>query len=409
MAGRCFCCNLRGNQRPSRKGPFCGGAAVKAIVGARIFDGSGWIDGDAFLVAGGSVHSLLAPEDVPSDVERVDAAGMLVVPGFIDLQVNGGGGVLLNNQPDLEGIRTICETHARFGTTALLPTLITDRTEVLVQVLAAGKAAWDARIPGYLGLHLEGPHLSLARKGTHDPTLIRPMTAPDLERLIRASRTFGAGLVTVAPENVTREQVEALCDVGYRVSLGHTDASFDVAAAYTESGATMVTHLFNAMSQLGSREPGLVGAGLTLPELYCGMIADGFHVDPASMGVALRGKTGRGHIFLVTDAMSTIGTQDSGLLLNGRQVHRSGGRLTLADGTLAGADIDMLSCVRYVHERLGLSLDEALRMASAYPAEAIGASAKGHLAPGADADFLVLTPLLQLVSTWIGGHCVYKA
>lgn len=153
----------------------------------------------------------------------------------------------------------------------------------------------------------------------------------------------------------------------------------------------------------------MVGAALSLPGLHCGLIADGFHVDPVTMGVALRAKTGPGHIFLVTDAMSTIGTDDTGFVLNGRQVYRQGGRLTLADGTLAGADIDMLSCVRYVHEKLGLPLEEALRMASAYPAAAIGASAKGHLAVGADADFLVLTPDLDLVSTWIGGQCVYRA
>lgn len=382
---------------------------IAAISGARIFDGAQWIDGHDLLVAGGMVTGTALAGQSSSGVERIDADGLLVVPGFMDLQVNGGGGVLLNNQPDLEGIETVCAAHARFGSTALLPTLITDRSEVLVSALDAGKAAWEARVPGYLGLHLEGPHLSVGRKGTHDPDLIRPMTDIDLARLKDAAGTFGFSLITIAPENVTPDQVEALCEAGYRVSLGHTDASHTTALTYAESGATLVTHLFNAMSQLGNREPGLVGAALALPSLHCGLIADGFHVDPVTMGIALRAKTGPGRIFLVTDAMSTIGTDDTGFMLNGRQVYRQGGRLTLADGTLAGADIDMLSCVRYVHEVIGLPLDEALRMASTYPAAAIGASAKGHLAAGADADFLLLTPDLDLVSTWIGGRCVYRA
>ncbi|SMC46613.1 N-acetylglucosamine-6-phosphate deacetylase [Rhizobium sp. RU36D] len=382
---------------------------VAAVSGARIFDGSQWIEGHDLMVAGGMVTGLGAAGQSSHGVGRIDADGLLVVPGFIDLQVNGGGGVLLNNQPDLEGIETICAAHARFGSTALLPTLITDRSDVLVSALAAGKAAWEQRVPGYLGLHLEGPHLSVGRKGTHDPELIRPMTDLDLTRLRDAAGSFGFSLMTVAPENVTPAQVEALCEAGYRVSLGHTDAGYTTALSYAESGATLVTHLFNAMSQLGNREPGVVGAALALPGLHCGLIADGFHVDPVSMGIALRAKSGPGRIFLVTDAMSTIGTDDTGFMLNGREVYRQGGRLTLADGTLAGADIDMLSCVRYVHEVIGLPLEEALRMASTYPAAAIGASAKGHLAAGADADFLLLTPDLDLVSTWIGGRCVYRA
>lgn len=377
-----------------------------AVKGARIFDGHGWVEGGSLVVSDGVVSAM---GEVPAGAEQVDASGMIVVPGFVDLQVNGGGGVLFNNKPDLDGLKTICEAHARYGSTALMPTLITDRVDILVEALAAGKVAEEAGLPGYLGLHLEGPHLSLARKGTHDPALIRPMEGADLDRLVAAAGSFGAAMITVAPESVTREQVGALVAAGYRVSLGHTDTSYATASAYAESGATLITHLFNAMSQLGNREPGMVGAALALPQYHCGLIADGFHVDPAAMGIAIRAKSGPGRIFLVTDAMSTIGTDDTGFELNGRQVYRNGGRLTLADGTLAGADIDMLSCVRYVWENLGLPLEVALRMASLYPAEAIGAAAKGHLSQGADADFLVLTPDLQLVSTWIGGRCVYRA
>ncbi|MGF9694338.1 N-acetylglucosamine-6-phosphate deacetylase [Rhizobium sp. 0TCS1.26] len=378
-----------------------------AVTGGRIFDGTQILDGSALLVQDGKIESIVAEALVPADLERVDARGSLVVPGFVDLQVNGGGGVLFNNRPTLEGIATICSAHARFGTTALMVTLITDTPEVRDTAIAAGAKAHRQGVPGYLGLHLEGPHLSLARKGTHDPALIRPMEATDLAALQSGYGTFGHALTTIAPESVTVEQVRALREGGYVVSLGHTDCGAATAFSYLHAGATMATHLFNAMSQMGNREPGMVGAMLAAGQASCGLIADGFHVDPLAMGVALRAKAGPGRIFLVTDAMSTIGTDDDGFELNGRRVYRRDGRLTLADGTLAGADIDMLSCVRFVHHRLDRPLTEALNMASLYPAEAIGATSKGRLAEGMDADFLLLSQDLELLSTYIGGVCVY--
>ncbi|THF48062.1 N-acetylglucosamine-6-phosphate deacetylase [Allorhizobium terrae] len=382
--------------------------ATFAVTGGKIFDGNRFLDRAAMVVSKGKIVSIDAENALPADINRIDAEGALIVPGFIDLQVNGGGGVLLNNQPNLDGIRTICATHARYGTTALLPTLITDHASVRDQTLVAAQAAFDAKVPGFLGLHLEGPHLSLSRKGTHDPALIRPMNEDDLKVLCHAAGRFGVSLITIAPENVTPEQVKRLHAAGYVISLGHTDVQCADVAVYVAAGASMVTHLFNAMSQLGNREPGLVGAALETPALSCGLIADGFHVDPASMAIALRAKTGPGRIFLVTDAMSTIGTDEAGFVLNGRQIYRKNGRLTLADGTLAGADIDMLSCVRFIHHHLRLPLPEALNMASLYPAQAINCNHKGQLAVGLDADFLLLSPEIELRSTWIGGNCVHS-
>jgi N-acetylglucosamine-6-phosphate deacetylase len=341
--------------------------------------------------------------DVPADARPVPADGLSLVPGFIDLQVNGGGGVLLNEQHDLEGIRTICAAHARFGTTGLLPTLITDNREVTAETIAAGLAAQQAAVPGFLGLHLEGPHLSVARKGAHDPNLIRPMEQADLDRIIAARQAL-------APENATNAQIAALYEAGITVSLGHSDCGYRTAASAVDAGARMMTHLFNAMSPLGHREPGMVGAALDLGHLHAGLIADGFHVDPASIRVALRAKRGPGRIFLVTDAMSTIGTDMKSFFLNGREIFREGGRLTLADGTLAGADIDMASCVRYMRDDVGIDLEEALRMASLYPAEAIGlAGRKGRLTHGHDADFTVIDGDVNVVSTWIAGTPVFAA
>lgn len=377
-----------------------------ALLSQRIFDGEQLFYDHAVVVENGRVTDIVPRQDVPSGHEVRDMGDALVTPGFVDLQVNGGGGVLFNNEPSLKGIGAICRAHAAYGTTSVMVTLITDTPAIRDTALAAGKAAHAARTAGYLGLHLEGPHLSLARKGTHDPDLIRPMEEEDLAVLCAASGTFGRALTTVAAENVTPEQVSRLRDAGYVVSLGHTDIAASMVAPYADAGVSMVTHLFNAMSQMGNREPGVVGAALDDGRIFCGLIADGFHVDPVAMRVALRAKSGPGRIFLVTDAMSTIGTDDDGFELNGRQVFRRGGRLTLADGTLAGADIDMLSCVRFTHVRLGVSLVEALRMASRYPAEAIGADTKGMLKPGFDADMVVLDGGLDLHSTWIGGEVV---
>lgn len=384
--------------------------ALTALTGARIFDGDLWHEDSALLLADGKVAAIAAARDVPADARVVPMDGHSLVPGFIDLQVNGGGGVLLNERPDLEGIRTICAAHARFGTTGLLPTLITDNVQVTTETIAAGLAAQAAKVPGFLGLHLEGPHLSVARKGAHDPNLIRPMEQADLERTIEARHSLDALLMTLAPENATNDQIAALRAAGVTVSLGHSDCGYRTAAAAAEAGASMMTHLFNAMSPLGHREPGMVGAALDLGHLNAGLIADGFHVDPASIGVALRAKRGPGRIFLVTDAMSTIGTDMRSFFLNGREIFREGGRLTLANGTLAGADIDMASCIRFMRDKVGIDLEEALRMASLYPAEAIGMTGrKGRLTHGHDADFAVIDDNVNVVSTWIAGTPVFAA
>jgi N-acetylglucosamine-6-phosphate deacetylase len=361
-------------------------------------------------IVDGKVASLEAVEHLPEGENVIDVSGQLIVPGFIDLQVNGGGGVLLNEDRTVEGIAAICAAHAKFGTTALLPTLITDRPDIVSETLAAGKVAKAQKVPGFLGLHMEGPHLSLAKKGAHDPQLIRPMSDEDSRELIDAKRGLDVLLSTVAPENVSAEQVTALSSAGVTVSLGHTEATFELANRYQAAGARMATHLFNAMRPFGHREPGLGGAALTNGALYCGLIADGIHVHPAAMEIALKSKSHPGRICLVTDAMSPIGTDMTSFTLNGREILRRDGILTLADGTLAGADIDMLSCILYVHKKLNVPLEEALRMASLYPAEAVKVDQhKGRLRSGFDADLVVLTPDLQLTSTWIGGSQVFRA
>ncbi|MGB3897152.1 MAG: N-acetylglucosamine-6-phosphate deacetylase [Mesorhizobium sp.] len=385
-------------------------SAMLALTGARIFDGDAWHDDSALLLRDGLVEGIVPATAAPADAESVDTGGGILAPGFIDLQVNGGGGVMLNDHPDVATIETICRAHAPFGTTALLPTLITDTPEITAAALAAGAEVARKKVPGFLGLHLEGPHLSLARKGAHDPKLIRPMTDADEAALIAARADMPALLTTVAPESVTRQRVSVLAGAGLVVSLGHSDTDYATAGTFADAGATVVTHLFNAMSQVSNRAPGLAGAAIDSGRLFAGLIADGIHVHPAVMGIALRAKQGPARIFLVTDAMATIGTDMTSFTLNGRTVHRRDGRLTLDDGTLAGADLDMISAVRFVHRRIGLDLGEALRMASAYPAAAIGQAHRlGRLAKGMAANIVGLDGDLGVTGVWIDGEKIFAA
>mgnify|MGYP001106390249 CR=1 FL=1 len=379
-----------------------------AISGARIFDGSAWHERKSLVIGAGKVKRIVPAGSEPDDARICPAVGRMIVPGFVDLQVNGGGGVLLNEDPSVDAIRTICAAHAQFGTTALLPTLITDTPEVTRRALSAGRGAAEDGVPGFLGLHLEGPHISVARKGAHDPSLIRPMEEADLDRLVSARPILPVLMTTVAPENTTADQVAKLARAGLLVSLGHTDTDYATAVAYAGAGARLATHLFNAMSPLSHRAPGMVGAALQTGALWVGLIADGHHVDPAAIAIALRAKMEPGRIFLVTDAMSTVGTSLQSFELNGRTIYRREGRLTLADGTLAGSDIDMIASVRFMHRSVGVAIEEALRMAALYPAEAAGiGDRKGRLSAGFDADFIELSDRLEVEATWIGGTKVH--
>lgn len=363
--------------------------SLTAMVGARVFDGDRIREEAAVLVSGGTVLDVVRAQDVPAHAERRVLDGGLLAPGFVDLQVNGGGGVMLNDGPSGQAIEQIAAAHRPFGTTGLLPTLITDTPAVTAAAIAAAAEA-AGRIPGVLGLHLEGPHLAPARKGAHLAELMRPLAEADVARLIEARERVGVLMVTVAVEQAPPRLIRRLADAGVIVSLGHTDAGYDAARAAIDAGARAVTHLFNAMSQLGNRDPGMVGAALAASAVFCGIIADGHHVHPESLRVALAAKRGPGRLYLVTDAMASVGWSGDSFTLGGRTVYRRGGRLTLADGTLAGADIDMASAVRYAARDLGLGTEEALRMACLYPAELIGDTRRGRLRRGAVAEIVHL-------------------
>ena len=349
----------------------------RAFLGADIFDGSTFHIGKALLLEDDSMPGIVSAEDIPEGFARVALDGGTILPGFVDLQVNGGGGVMLNDETTVDAVATIAKAHATTGTRALLPTLITDTPAKTRAAVDAVEAAIAKCVPGIIGIHLEGPHLSVARKGAHDPTLIRPMEEEDEAFLCEAAQRLPNVLVTLATENVSNAQIQRLTKAGVIVSLGHTDCSSAEAEAAFAAGARCATHLFNAMSQIGSREPGLVGAALNTSYVSAGLIADNIHVHPTSMRTALAAKRGPGQVFLVSDAMSTVGSDITEFWLNGRRVLRKDGQLTLEDGTLAGADLDMPTAVANLIEKVGIAPVDAFAMATSAPA-ALLRSAMGY-------------------------------
>lgn len=378
----------------------------KIFSGARIFDGQRFHDDKALIVSNGRVEAIAAAGELP-DGEHTRFEGGVLSAGFIDAQVNGGGGRMLNDEPSPASMYMIAEGHRPYGTTALLPTLITDTADATVAAIEAAKESVKSN-RGVAGLHLEGPHLAPARKGAHLAELMRPVEDKDVKAFIAAKEAIGTLLVTMAAEQVTAKQVRELSEAGVTVSIGHSDCSSEAAEARFDAGARGVTHLFNAMSQLGHRAPGLVGAAIDHPSVWCGIIADGHHVDPKALRTALRAKRGEGKLFFVTDAMSLVGSEQDSFTLNGRTVRRERGgfcsKLVLSDGTLAGSDVDMASTIRYGVNYLELTLAETLRMATSYPARFLRLDDRGHLSPGARADLVHLTDALEVTRTFISGE-----
>jgi N-acetylglucosamine-6-phosphate deacetylase len=372
-----------------------------AVVATAVFDGEARHDDYAVMIEGSRISGLLPRRELPKELStRVLPEGSWLAPGFIDIQVNGGGDVLLNDHPNPTAMAEIARAHRKFGTTALLPTLITDTPAKMRAALqAANKAA--ASNPGVLGIHLEGPFLSAEKPGVHDRALIRVPGPEDIE-MLTAPRA-GVTLVTLAPERVPSGFIAQLVKAGVRVSLGHSMATYNETKAAQAEGLTGFTHLFNAMRPLGSRDPGPVAAALETRAAFFGMIVDGEHVDPAVLRLALRGVA---HPMLVTDAMPPAGGINTTFMLCGEEIAVRDGRCARADGTLAGAALDMASAVRNCVELLGVPLTQALRFASTEPARFLGLEAAlGRLAPGYRADLVAFDPgSMRIHATWVAGE-----
>ena len=377
-----------------------------ALVNARVLHGEGFQSGLAVLVRDGRIQDLLPDDDARLNrVQKHDLGGEYLVPGFIDCQVNGGGGMLFNDAPYVDTIRRIGAAHSRFGTTGFLPTLISDDRCVMRSAVSAVDAAIAAGVPGVLGIHLEGPYLAPARRGIHDAAKFQIPGADDIELLTSLSR--GKVLVTIAPERVPDAIVRKLHAGGVLIAAGHTAADYDEMVRALAAGVRGFTHLFNAMSPLHSREPGAVGAALENRDSWCGIIADGQHVHPATLRVALAAKP-HGKVFLVTDAMPPVGSDQTTFTLNGETITCNDGRCVNAQGTLAGSALDMASAVRNTVAQLRVDLAEAARMASTYPAAFLDiAATHGQIAKGYVADFVVLNEAIEVRETWIAGNRVF--
>jgi N-acetylglucosamine-6-phosphate deacetylase len=365
-----------------------------AFTNAHVLTSEGFWDDVAVLVDNDVIIAIVDASDARvGDADVRDLGGDYLLPGFIDCQVNGGGDVLFNDAPTVETIRRIAAAHRKFGTTSFLPTLISDDADVMRSAIEAVDAAITEGVPGVLGIHLEGPYLAPARKGVHDAAKFRVPDAREID-LVSSLRN-GKTVLTVAPERAPAETIRELTNRGVIVCAGHTAATYGDTRAALDAGLRGFTHLYNAMSPLTSREPGVVGAALDDRGSWCGIVVDGFHVHPASLRIALAAKP-RGKVFLVSDAMPPVGGSSSTYTLGGVAITCRDGRCETADGVLAGSALDMMNAVRNSVAALGADVAEAARMASTYPADFLGLARQGRIAAGARAAFVVVDRELRI-------------
>jgi len=373
---------------------------VTVLFAKRLFDGENWLTNQQVTLKGDVIESIITA-DVPSS-DKVQQVAVLA-PGFIDVHVNGGGGSLFNHTPTLEALERMVLVHAQFGTVAMMPTLISDDYEIMSQSHQTVCQALKEKMSGILGLHYEGPYLNPIRKGVHNESKLRKPTENKLSSLLEVSQ-FGKLMMTLAPEQVPDGFIEWIVSEGGIVCIGHSAATYEQARQAVKSGARGFTHLFNAMTPLVSREPGVVGAALQTDLLtWCGLIADGHHVHPATMRVAMAAK-GCEHMLLVTDAIQSVGSHEKEMAFLGKKVLRSDGRVTTEDGTLAGSDLDMATAVRNTISLIGRTPTEALQMASLRPAEFLGIDDHfGRIKPGFRASVVALDDDFFVQATWIDG------
>ena len=381
-----------------------------SLVNGKIFSDNQWLINHAVIIDGEKIIALCAADNLPAGVTAtIDLQNQRLIPGLIDTQVNGGGGVLFNDAPTVDTLRVMGEAHRQFGTTGFYPTLISDDLSVVAKAIAAVNQAIAEKVPGVLGIHLEGPFLNPERKGVHDASKFKIIDEAAFELL--TSLKVGKTLITIAPELTTPEMIARFVAAGVVVAAGHSAANYEQTKTALAAGLSSFTHLFNAMQPLTSREPGMVGAALEDVNSWCGIIVDGFHVHPASLKVAHQAKAA-GKMVLVTDAMPSVGLEEhsgaKNFMLNGELIRcergkLSTGKLTTTSGTLAGSDLNMLAAVKNTVEMVGIELDEAIRMASTYPAAMMGKNELGEIKIGYTASLILIDDDFKLIRTWING------
>jgi N-acetylglucosamine-6-phosphate deacetylase len=373
-----------------------------AICGASLITPQGVLENHALVMEDGRIAAVLPTSELPQGARREVLPGGFLAPGFIDVQVNGGGGVLLNDHPTVEGMEAIAAAHRGFGTTGLMPTLISDDLKVVETAINAADAAVAVGVPGVLGLHIEGPFLNADKRGIHNAGKFRVLNDEALALLMRKGPA--QKMLTLAPELAPAGAIKTLTDAGVIVCAGHSLATYDEAVAALRNGLAGFTHLFNAMTQLGSREPGMVGAALDDRQSRFGLIVDGVHVHPAALRIALAARGPEGAM-LVTDAMPTVGSASKTFMLGDQLITAVGSACRAADGTLAGSNLDMATAYANAIRLLGATPFTASQMASENPAAFLRMNReRGALVPGLRADLVHLNDQFDLTRVWIAGE-----
>lgn len=377
----------------------------QALIAPTLFDGYERYSGVALLFSGETIDAVVPVSDIPSHYSRIELKSGHLTAGLIDLQVNGGGGVLWNNQPDRQALDIMAGGHARAGVARILPTLISDTAAITQEAVQAAVAASADVHSGLLGVHVEGPFFSQDRNGVHHRNHLRHLTDSDWAWLEAAATV--PSIVTLAPEEVAPEDIARMVSLGIRVSAGHTNATHLEVNRAIAAGLSGFTHLFNAMRPISGREPGVVGTALSAGNCWCGIIADGIHVHLENLRLAFNSKP-RGKLFLVSDAMATVGSDEKRFQLYDEWITEVDGYLVNAEGRLAGSAISLTDAVRFCTTELKLPFDEAIAMASRYPAEYLGVDDRfGVLRPGRWADVTWFDDQLQVAGLWRAGRRLY--
>ncbi|WP_339617615.1 N-acetylglucosamine-6-phosphate deacetylase [uncultured Gilvimarinus sp.] len=374
----------------------------QALVGARIFTGDKFLDNQVLIIDGDKLIFTAGNDNVVHDADIIDLDGGIIAPGFIDLQVNGGGGSFFTNDTSVSALQTMLDGHRPTGTTSMLPTLISDTRDTHQAGVRAVADAVTSGMSGILGIHIEGPFFDMDKRGAHNARYIREMEPADTQWLTEISGDF-ATMITLAPEHAHTGQIKTLVKAGLIVCAGHSNAHYEQVMAGIDEGISGFTHLYNAMRPLTGRDPGVVGAAFASDDTWCAIICDNHHVHPGAVRAALNAKP-NGKLYLVTDAMSTVGSTQKSFSIYGETIYEQDGALVNAEGRLAGSAIGMIDAVRICHQDVGVELGECLRMASLYPAQYLQLDNQlGQIATGWRADLVHFDNDFNVRNTWVAG------
>ena len=372
----------------------------QALIGAQLFSGKEFFDNRALLIDGENIIDVINEHDIPNNFEIQKLNGGILSPGFIDLQVNGGGGKLFNNSPDKESLNAIIEAHQHFGTTSIMPTVISDSLNVLKRCATTISEEIESN-KSLLGVHIEGPFFNVKYRGVHQKQYINTINS-DYLNLFKSLQDFPV-MLTLAPECISTKQLQHLKSLGFKILAGHTDASYDQLEEAIKYGLDGFTHLFNAMGQISAREPGVVGSALTFDNTTASIIVDLHHVHPSLIQMAYKQKP-QGKLFFVSGSMATIHHGEPSFELYDEVVSESNGRIINSEGKLAGSSITQIDAIKNAYQSCNIPLNEALAMASRYPAEYLGvANYLGSLESGYRADLTHFSLDFQVQNVWVAG------